>query len=614
MVSNDLTSLHKRIADLEAEVTYWKMLATGSTSQIEQRFRAAAEASMDSLFIYEAFRNECGHIIDFIIVDLNTRAETLGMVKRENVIGKRVLDVFPRVRDLGLFEQFVQVVESGQSTEYEYDIPAPHFGITRFFHQQVLPMENGLALMVREITDRKQIELQLQRSEELYRTLLREFPNGAVILYAPNMKILLADGAALLDMHLDKHQLEGQPLEDIFTPGIFDQHAMHYRLALEDHSASFELTWNKHTYRLHALPVKNADGHIFAGMVMFQDITAHKYTEEKLRQALDENQAIFQALPDPYLRFNRAGQILNLRTSVETKQNMPADMFANQSLFSLLPTEVQQQFTRMLQRVIATRQPAVEHYAIPLLNQSQTILEFRVSPLLQDQAIAVIRDITDVILREKQLNRTLAEKEVLLKEVYHRVKNNLQVVCSLLSLESKQHRKVAVNDIFEDMRNRIQAMALVHEKLYGSADLNQIDFMEYTRELTQNLLYSHHPLSESIHLKFTGTPFLLRITQAIPCSLMLNELVSNCLKHAFPGQRDGEITIHFEQDAAQFMFQVQDNGIGWPANFQPHQSPSLGLKLLYGLSLQLDGNITFTSGEHGQGCLVTVIFGDRESI
>lgn len=613
MESDTVKELQARLIQLEAEAQHWHQVAIASQKN-EQHFRAAAEASMDSLFIYDTVRDEQQRIVDFIILELNSRAETLGRVKRQDVIGKRLLDVFPVVADYGLFEQFVKVVESGQPVESEYGVPSGVTGEMRFFHQQVLPIENGLALMVREITDRKQVALQLQRSEELYRTLLREFPNGAVVLFNLDMQVLLADGAALADMGFAKQAIEGQRLSDIFAPDIFQQHALHYRLALQGHDAAFESTLNGRTYHAQTLPVKNAQGVIFAGMVMFQDITAHKYTEEKLRQTLAENQAIFQALPDPYLRFNQAGHILSIRTNVTTAENLPPDTFIRQSILDMLPQEVSQKLNQMLQRVIANRQSAIEHYVIPLPNQSNSILEFRVAPLLQDQAIAVIRDITDTVEREKQLRRTLEEKDVLLKEVYHRVKNNLQVICSLLSLESKQSRSLPVYAIFEDMRNRVQAMALVHEKLYGAADLNRIDFFEYARELTRSLLYSYQSVLHQVYLEISGDHILLSINQAIPCSLILNELVSNCLKHAFPNGRQGRIDVQLAAVEHHFELRVQDNGVGWPDHFQPAESHSLGLKLMLGLSLQLDGNITFTSGEDGHGCLVIVTFGEIESV
>ncbi|HBG20075.1 MAG TPA: hypothetical protein DDY32_12590 [Desulfobulbaceae bacterium] len=211
---------------------------------------------------------------------------------------------------------------------------------------------------------------------------------------------------------------------------------------------------------------------------------------------------------------------------------------------------------------------------------------------------------------EKQVEartRELGEKEVLLKEIHHRVKNNLQVISSLVSLQADGSEDEAVRETLRDVIYRVRSMALVHEKLYQSADLARIDFAEYTRSLLSYLWRAHGAAAATVRLTFDLEPFSLPVDTAIPCGLILNELAGNALKHAFRGRSEGEVTVSLHGTAdGRIRLSVRDNGVGLPVGFEVRQARSLGLRLVQMLAGQLDGAVDVR--EEG-GTVFELVFG-----
>lgn len=176
-----------------------------------------------------------------------------------------------------------------------------------------------------------------------------------------------------------------------------------------------------------------------------------------------------------------------------------------------------------------------------------------------------------------QIKASLKEKEILLREIHHRVKNNLQVISSLLNLQSRYTKSKAALEMFKESQNRIKSMALVHERLYQSQDLVRIDFAEYIRRLAAHLFDSYRVNPKAIILKVNIDDVFLGIDKAIPCGLIINELVSNSLKHAFSADRKGAIRIDLAPDVdKKFTLIVSDNGVGFPKDLDFRNTASLG--------------------------------------
>ncbi|MEW6497224.1 MAG: PAS domain S-box protein [Cyanobacteriota bacterium] len=206
--------------------------------------------------------------------------------------------------------------------------------------------------------------------------------------------------------------------------------------------------------------------------------------------------------------------------------------------------------------------------------------------------VAVQHDITEQKKAQEQIQTSLKEKEVLLKEIHHRVKNNLQIVKSLLQMQARRTKEPEAILVLQDSQNRIASIALVHEKLYRSEDLANIDFGQYIPDLTMHLFETYNVSSNTIALKLEVDNIFLEIDTAIPCGLIINELVSNSLKYAFPNHRQGEIQVKFNANSNRMMtLIVRDNGIGIPEKFDIEKTQSLGLTLVQGLVEQLEGTL-----------------------
>ncbi len=203
----------------------------------------------------------------------------------------------------------------------------------------------------------------------------------------------------------------------------------------------------------------------------------------------------------------------------------------------------------------------------------------------------VIRDVTEHKRTENMLKESLAEKEQLLKEIHHRVKNNLQIISTILYLQSLSLTDENLIKVFDDSQNRIKSIALIHENLYRSGNLGKVDFNEYIRQLISHLSKSYGDLWETLTLKVNLNNALLNIDTAIPCGMIINELVSNSLKHAFPKGMTGEIYIDFSPEDDGFKLVVGDNGVGISEDLDIKNSDTLGLQLVDALVKQIDGRI-----------------------
>jgi len=191
-------------------------------------------------------------------------------------------------------------------------------------------------------------------------------------------------------------------------------------------------------------------------------------------------------------------------------------------------------------------------------------------------------------------------KEALLREVHHRVKNNLAVICSLFYLQSTHTKDEETVQIFRDMENRVHSMALVHESLYGSENLARIDFAEYAQSLAKDILASHGSPGPPVQLKSDLEPIIMSADLAVPCGLILNELISNAFKHGFPDRVGGEIRLTLRQGTeGKCSLFVEDSGVGVPADLDVNESKSLGLRLVRSLTHQIRGSFELVRTDSG---------------
>lgn len=213
----------------------------------------------------------------------------------------------------------------------------------------------------------------------------------------------------------------------------------------------------------------------------------------------------------------------------------------------------------------------------------------------------VATDITETKYAEELVRASLQEKETLLREIHHRVKNNLQITSSLLRLQARVIDDASAKRALQDGQDRIRSMALVHELLYRSKDLSRVDLGEYIQDLTRQLLRSHGVSHVRIERKLVRIP--LPIDVAVPCGLILNELVSNALKHAFPQGRAGTISIELQRTEQFDELIVRDDGVGMPEEIGARPGKTLGLSLIRTLANQIDGELTLRTERGTVVCL-----------
>ena len=213
------------------------------------------------------------------------------------------------------------------------------------------------------------------------------------------------------------------------------------------------------------------------------------------------------------------------------------------------------------------------------------------------ELLGTVLDITDRKEAEEQIRRSLHEKEVLLREIHHRVKNNMQIISSLLNLQAAGTIDAHAKEILKESQQRVRSMALIHENLYQADNFSNIDLNDYIRSIVVNLFHSYN--RNEIRSDISVVPLRLNLDAAIPCGLIVNELVSNALKYAFPSDQRGTITISVSITEMHIvLLDVSDDGVGMPAAFSIESVQTLGLQLVRSLVQQLHGSFSIT-GEKG---------------
>lgn len=341
-----------------------------------------------------------------------------------------------------------------------------------------------------------------------------------------------------------------------------------------------------------------------------REITERKEAEEKIRNAQKLWQDIFQAIGHPSVVLDDENRIVAANHAIEIATGKTSQELIGQQCYHIFhglgvnapPEGCPHNLLRE-----KGESNAVE-MEIEALNGTYLV---SCTPITNpdgglEKVIHIATDITEQKHAEETLRKSLEEKEILLKEIHHRVKNNLQIITSLLNLQSDKISDPEMISAFQESRNRVISMALVHEKLYQSKDMSDIDFKSYVQMMVLKLFSAYH-IYQGVSLKVDLKDHLkLGIDTAIPCGLILNEMVTNSLKYAFPDNRSGVIKISMRQNRqGEAMLVYQDNGIGFPEDVDFYHSQSLGLVLIKVLTTQLGGTVTV---ESKHGLKYTIVF------
>jgi two-component sensor histidine kinase len=243
--------------------------------------------------------------------------------------------------------------------------------------------------------------------------------------------------------------------------------------------------------------------------------------------------------------------------------------------------------------------------AAKLLTATVSLTTAAVLPFTVPRILTLVQQAKTSEQVTARLRASEERKEALLREVHHRVKNNLAVICSLFYLQSIHTEEEETVQIFRDMENRVHSMALVHDRLYGSENLARIDFAEYAQALAKDILSSHGSPRVPLRLRSELEPVIMTIDMAVPCGLILNELISNVFKHGFPSGVGGEIKLTLlNGPEGRCSLRVEDNGVGIPADLDLNTGKALGLRLVRSLTRQIRGSFELVKIDPGtSACL-----------
>jgi PAS domain S-box-containing protein len=354
----------------------------------------------------------------------------------------------------------------------------------------------------------------------------------------------------------------------------------------------------------------------------------HQQTMEALRKSEEKYHNLFENVNDIILSMDLKGNIIDANKKAEeisgySREDLPVNV-----LSLINPIDALKFASRLKKLLIEKKLPPTE-YTLKTKNGEKIMVEIT-SSLIEKKGksrgiMVVGRDITERKKAEVRIKNSLKEKEVLLKEIHHRVKNNMQIISSLLHLQEMHLKDQSIRKAFRESQNRIRSMALIYEKLYHSEDLARIDMREYIDSLSADLFRTYNINPIDITLQNDVKDIYLTLETAIPCCLIINDLVSNSLKHAFPPEKDnmeggkrnkpkGQIQVNFfsskrKKTENEYTIVVRDNGIGFPDEFDYKKVETLGFQLVSMFVKKLRGTIALSSR---YGAETRITFSSRE--
>jgi len=488
-----------------------------------------------------------------------------------------------------------------------------------------------LAVTVENAVARRRDQLALRKQQQEWRSLVENAPDYIMIIGRDNRIQFLnhptpgsteeeAMGRSVLEyVPLGYRDLMRESLRQVFSTGA----PVAFEIGVDLPNAS--RSW----LAVRLGPIK-AEGEVVAAIHIASDITQHRRTEEELAKHKDRLQEVVEQRTAELVKANEGleREILERKQAEERLRLLSSAVQQSTEGIAISDLEGNLQFVNdafaamhgytpgeLLGKHVSIFHSPDQMPSVEAANrQIQEVGDFngeiwhvrrngKVFPgwmsnsLLRDETgkpagmIGTLTDISERKRAEEQIRASLWEKEVLLREIHHRVKNNMQVVSSLLSLQSRHLADERALAIFKETQDRVTSMAKVHEQLYHSGDLAKVDFEEHVRNLALHLFRSYGVASTAVAFKADIEDVPLTLDVAIPCGLIVNELVSNALKHAFPAGRKGEIRVGLAFENERITLVVSDNGTGFPPDLDFRTAPSMGLQVVSTLVRQLEGTV-----------------------
>ncbi len=435
-------------------------------------------------------------------------------------------------------------------------------------------------------------ENQRKESEEMFRCLSEASFEG-IVLHEKG-KILAANRAFAEMFGYDLKEITGMNVLELVAPEWKDVVKKNVLLGREDPYEAEGLRKDGSIFpaELRGKQVKYKGRE--ARVAAVRDLTAQKKAEQALKES-EEKYSLVVEKSNNAIILHRDGIIKFANSTTSQYTGVPPSELTGKKITDFVHPD----YKKTVRDNFNTRKAGKEVknvYEIAIVRKDGPVFPAEINVSLvkyqgEPAGLVFIRDISDRKKAEERIKKSLEEKEVLLKEIHHRVKNNMQVISSLINIQAMRIKDKKTQEIFRDTRNRVMSMALVHERLYRSEDLAGIDFKMYIERMSVHLMSYYQEASQNIELKTDVKDIFLDITKAMPLGLITNELITNSLKHAFPKSKKGKITIEFYKKGKIFHLNIGDNGIGFPKDLDFRKAESMGMDLVNSLVRQINGSI-----------------------
>lgn len=428
-----------------------------------------------------------------------------------------------------------------------------------------------------------------------------------LIILNIHKKILLVNQSALNLLKYKKEELIGKPSELLFDVGK-QEDDLFQNINLNDigHINTFETMIKTSTndfipVLMSVSLIKISEKEPLGLVCIGSDLTK----EKEIKKELEETERLYSTLvktdPDSIITTDLGGKIVYASGhAVQMYGFENSNDLLGKSIFDLIVPESREKAKKDLEITLKENILRNLEYILIRNNGDQFIGEWNIAVIkdAEENPLAFMttaRDITHHKSVESQMKASLQEKNVLLKEIHHRVKNNLQIISSLLHLQSRYIQDESAYEVFKESQNRVKSMAIIHERLYQSGNFAEIDMSEYIKNLSNSIYGSYRVNADDITMNINADNIFLDINKAIPCGLMVNEMITNAIKHAFPEGSTGEISVDFLKENEEYILIVQDNGVGLPKDLNLKKTETLGMQLINSLTYQLEGNLEITS-------------------
>lgn len=563
----------------------------------EEKFRSLVENALVGIYILQ----------DDKYIYVNPRYEELFGYQKGEMIGKNAWDIVaPGYKELVKNNISKRINKEISTIQYSFkaitrngsEIDVEVKGSTMIYNKKI-----SIIGTLQDITDRLKAEQELRNSRQKLLLHVERTPLG-VIEWDMNFSVVQWNKAAEKIFGWSQSEVLYKRA-DIIIPDNAKKYVNNIWENLinqkgGERSTNENITKDKRIIlcEWYNTPLISDDGSVIGVASLVEDITERVKAEEQLKQQKEFLRTVIDTDPNFVFAKDWDGKFTLVNKAAAVNYNSTPDELIGKSDADFNPsvTEVEH-FLKDDREVILSGKPKfiAEEIVTDIKTGEAKWYQTIKVPLKgndgKTHVLGVAADITARKLAEEMTKKSLLEKELLLKEIHHRVKNNLQIIISLLKLQSGYVFDSRDLDIFNKSRSRIETMSMIHEKLYKSDDISRIDISTYLKDLVYHLLKAYHLNTSKIDFEMKSENIRMSIDTAIPCGLIVNELINNILKHAFPDGYTGKITLNLLRSGENINLEVIDNGIGIPDNFSLEGSDSLGFKLVDTLVKQLDGEI-----------------------